>query len=382
MLKKSLTILLLAISSLAFGQSSTVEAPDYAIKANGTIGWWVKGSGRIDAASTLKIYRGSDEWFLHAHAGTQGGNVFLGPYAGNFTMGGANAWNGTASTGVGAYALISQTTGYNNSAFGSRALTSNTTGTTNNAFGAYALQDCTTCSSNVAMGYLALNKTTTSGYNTAVGHAAMQFNTTGSVNTAVGDEALWQNTTGGANTAVGTEASWVSTTASETTTVGYQSLIDLTTANYNSAFGSRALSRVTTGAVNTAVGAFAGRTATEANANVTGSNNVWIGAYSGPGTTTQLDNAIAVGHGALNTASNQAVFGNAYTTQTVLRGNVETPVLVLQNYTYATLPVSPSAGHCVWITDSNVSNFNMTITAGGGSGMGMACHNGTSWTFR
>ena len=71
-----------------------------------------------------------------------------------------------------------------------------------------------------------------------------------------------------------------------------------------------------------AVGRDAGRTAVSANANVTGSQNVWIGNNSGPGTTTQLSNAIGIGYGALNTASNQAVLGNTSITQTLLNGNV------------------------------------------------------------
>jgi hypothetical protein len=58
---------------------------------------------------------------------------------------------------------------------------------------------------------------------------------------------------------------------------------------------------------NTALGYYAGVTSTPGNANVTGSNNTFIGAYSGPGTSTQLTNAAAIGYNAVVSASNALV---------------------------------------------------------------------------
>jgi len=60
---------------------------------------------------------------------------------------------------------------------------------------------------------------------------------------------------------------------------------------------------------NTALGDLAGVTSSSANANVTGANNTFLGAWSGPGTSTQLDNAAAIGYKALVSASNALVLG-------------------------------------------------------------------------
>ena len=66
----------------------------------------------------------------------------------------------------------------------------------------------------------------------------------------------------------------------------------------------------------------AGRTSTAANTNTTGTQNTYLGADSGPGTVTQLDNTTAIGYGSRVTASNQVVIGNTSVTQTLLNGNV------------------------------------------------------------
>jgi hypothetical protein len=50
---------------------------------------------------------------------------------------------------------------------------------------------------------------------------------------------------------------------------------------------------------------------------------------------------------------------------------------------FASLPSCSSAikGQSYFITDSNVSTLNATITAGGGVNLGLAVCNGTNWTF-
>jgi len=58
------------------------------------------------------------------------------------------------------------------------------------------------------------------------------------------------------------------------------------------------------------VGYLAGVTSNEANANVTGYRNTFLGAYSGPGTSTQLSNATAIGANAVVSASNALVLGS------------------------------------------------------------------------
>jgi hypothetical protein len=153
-------------------------------------------------------------------------------------------------------------------------------------------------------------------YNTFVGSNAGNFTTTGSGNTASGWAALESNTTGSYNTASGINALESNTTGSYNAASGFNALFLNTTASYNTASGTDALylncynvSGSCGGNNNTAVGYGAGLTANEANANVTGANNTFIGYNSGPGTSTQLNNATAIGANAVVSASNSLVLG-------------------------------------------------------------------------
>src|SRR5260370_38633251 len=67
----------------------------------------------------------------------------------------------------------------------------------------------------------------------------------------------------------------------------------------------------TPGNYNLAVGRDAGYTGPPANANTTGSQNTFIGFSAGPGTSTQLTNATAIGANALVSASNSMVLGSS-----------------------------------------------------------------------
>lgn len=133
----------------------------------------------------------------------------------------------------------------------------------------------------------------------AIGGAAGSFNA-GSNIVAIGNGALGSNTTGAG--------------------AGYYNQ----GAN-NNAIGTYALVGNTTGTQNTALGGYAGADgyiypSTFSNANHTGSNNTWIGYDSGPNTTTQLSNTIALGYQAHNTASNQTTIGNSTITSLKLFG--------------------------------------------------------------
>jgi hypothetical protein len=114
----------------------------------------------------------------------------------------------------------------------------------------------------------------------AVGNAALRgsgptwVGNTGSDNVAIGDRALAANHTGTNNVAIGTTAG----------AIGY------------------------TG--NTAIG----------NSNTSGSQNTWVGDYSGPNAITQFSNTIALGYQAQVSASNQTVIGNSSITQLILFG--------------------------------------------------------------
>jgi hypothetical protein len=52
-------------------------------------------------------------------------------------------------------------------------------------------------------------------------------------------------------------------------------------------------------------------------------------------------------------------------------------------FSFSTLPScnGSNQGQIVFISDSNVSTFNATITAGGGGNLGLAVCNGANWTF-
>jgi hypothetical protein len=206
--------------------------------------------------------------FLHNYGNY---NTFLGEDAGGAVT------SGQFNTGIGYRAFYLTTTGSNNTAQGSSALYSNTSG-----------------SNNAASGFSAMYSNTTGSSNTATGAYALYSNTTADNNTAFGVNALYSNTTGTANAATGTNALFSNTTGSNNDASGYQ-----------------ALYLNTTGSNNTAVGVRSGVTATSANANTTGSNNTFIGFEAGPGTSTPLTNAAAIGANALVSTSNSMVLGDS-----------------------------------------------------------------------
>ena len=122
-------------------------------------------------------------------------------------------------TGVGAGALLVDTTG-TNTAVGAGALLTNSTGTDNDAVGAFALFSNTTGTFNNAFGHEALVLNVDGSQNNAMGDLAMFSNTSGVANTAVGDDALFSCTTGNSNVAIGDEAGSSIDDASDNVIVG------------------------------------------------------------------------------------------------------------------------------------------------------------------
>src|SRR5213593_4893492 len=74
----------------------------------------------------------------------------------------------------------------NNTRVGDQALISLTTGFDNTAFGYYALKDNSSANDNTGVGAFALQHNTTGTENTAIGRAALTDNVSGNHNTAVG----------------------------------------------------------------------------------------------------------------------------------------------------------------------------------------------------
>lgn len=261
--------------------------------------------------------------FLHAFKGdgVDGANIFLGPEAGNFSMGGSSSWFGSYNIGIGYRTLVAQTTGHYNVAIGYNALHSNTTGFDNIAIGQNALGANTSGFKNYAFGTGALSSNTSGATNVAIGQQTLKDNTTGQNNVGIGQNALYKNTTGVGNTALGIDTLSENLTGQFNVALGGLAL-NFATVSQNAAIGYRALYRATTGGENVAVGYGAGYTETPDNAVTTGVQNVFIGSEAGPGGTTQLSNAIGIGYRSHPTASNQAVFGNSNITATQFYGLV------------------------------------------------------------
>jgi len=144
--------------------------------------------------------------FIHNYfgPGTNGGNLFIGEEAGNFTMASSGqAYHTQQNVGVGFRALYSLTTGYNNLAFGTNAMKSMTSGPYNTAIGNDAMANSTGASWGTAFGTSAMSNSNGS-FNTGIGRNALNYNN-GSYNLAVGFDAGFfiadgvTNLTGGSN---------------------------------------------------------------------------------------------------------------------------------------------------------------------------------------
>jgi hypothetical protein len=151
-------------------------------------------------------------------------------------------------------ALISLTTGFDNSGLGYNALYNNTTGYFNTAIGSLALFSNTTGTDNTATGYAALFSNTIGVYNTAIGSLALISNTSGINNTATGGNALYGNITGTSNTATGAVALVYNSTGSQNTANGFSALRANMSGSQNTADGVNSLFRNTTGGGNVAIG--------------------------------------------------------------------------------------------------------------------------------
>ncbi len=123
---------------------------------------------------------------------TEGNNIFIGLYAGNFTMGSTAEYSSQASrnSAIGYGSLNKNTTGTGNSAIGYNSLAANTTGAGNSAVGTGSLCANTTGSNNTAIGSDSLHGTTGS-YNSALGDSAAYYIANGSTPRLTGDYGLY-----------------------------------------------------------------------------------------------------------------------------------------------------------------------------------------------
>jgi len=224
-------------------------------------------SGKLDING--RVYINGEQSLYNAYAlDSLIGSLFIGN--GGQSLSHTVDDEGYYNTGLGIYALYTNTTGYNNTALGSRALRYNETGSHNMAVGSYAL-----------------------------------FNTTASYNTGIGSNALYSNTNGHHNLAIGAYAM-------QSNIVGY----------YNVAIGPNALYSNTNGYSNVAIGVNAGRYITDGTtANESSNNSIYLGS-SAKSLASGDTNEIVIGSDTTGLGSNSVVLGNDSIANTILRGNV------------------------------------------------------------
>ena len=217
--------------------------------------------------------------------------------------------------------------GLTNSAFGYRALFSNnnSNSTNNSAFGYQALKDLTSGTNNNAFGSGALQKTTSGSQNIAIGTNSLNSNVLGNFNIGIGHGSLFA-------------------------TLGTGSILSPTTGgSANVAIGSGALSANTTGTFNTALGFSSGGT------NEGGYKNTVIGANTGF-SATNLNNATAIGFGAIATANNSIQLGNADVTNVNTSGTITAGAITYPNVGGATGQVLTTNGSVAsWTNNTSTS---------------------------
>lgn len=171
-------------------------------------------AGTITSASFILVQQEAEMQYLTMSTGDQ---VLRNPMG--FRFGRFNA--GVIAIGDRQTAALGGSAAVWNVAIGARALASNTTGFENTCIGTFACE-AQNGSRLVALGYSALKQNTTGIQNTGLGYKTANYVTTGSNNTAVGWSALFQATTGSSNTAVGNQALYDQFTDSYSTGVGHE----------------------------------------------------------------------------------------------------------------------------------------------------------------
>jgi len=220
-----------------------------------------------------------------------------------------------SNTATGAAALLLNGDGTQNCAYGTDALVYNGYGVSganfNNAFGAFGLFNNTDGYTNNAVGNHALFENIHGAGNTAVGDLALQNNDSsglalGNINTAVGAQALLANDDGDSNNAVGYSALENVVDGNQNNAMGTFALVNNNGAA-NTAVGDSTFMNGATGNFNTVIGWHAGSAT-----GVDGSDNIYIGATSGP--TGAENGALRIGDpGFVSGCWIAGIFGNATT---------------------------------------------------------------------
>ncbi|WNH09175.1 hypothetical protein [Thalassobellus suaedae] len=222
--------------------------------------------------------------------------------------------NGIASnTSIGVNALVSNSAGINNVAIGWQAGFS-ITGSNNVAIGSATNRNPAEGDSNVAIGNNANYQGTSGANNISLGTLAYRQGDSGSNNIALGLAALYQETTGSNNIALGNNSSRNNNGGEGNVTLGYQAGNTITTGDYNVIVGYDA--DVSSGA---------------------------------------LTNAIAIGNGAIVTASNTIQLGNTSISNVKTSGTVTAGAITIPNTdgTSGQVLATNGSGTLTWSTPSN-----------------------------
>lgn len=290
-------------------------------------------------------------------------NLFLGLEAGNVSTGNEN-------TGLGHFALNSNTIGSDNTGVGTYSLASNADGAGNTATGAWSLTFTNGVSFNSAFGYNAMGHNSSGANNSGFGAYALDGGPfqTGSDNTAAGYQSMKNNQDGSRNSALGTGSLLNNSSGLENAAIGYQALFSNTTGNYNTAAGSKAMRNGVSGNYNVAVGYVAMH-------NNIGSYNVGIG-YSALFSNSGTHNT-AVGTDALpiNSSGNfNSGFGNLALAENSI-GNYNTAL------GYQSLRQNHTSNNNVAVGYNALYGEFLDNNTGIGSFAGLGAGNGTNCTF-
>ena len=255
---------------------------------------------------------------------------------------------GTDNSGIGAYALKSNIDGSFNTGIGSSSMSNNVSGNHNTAVGWSSLGKNLSGENNTAIGGLALFNNTIGNSNTATGKGALAGNTTGYDNIATGYLAMHMNTTGYWNTAVGTASLKNNKTGLRNTAVGWQSLFNNVGIN-NTAIGTDALYLHTTGEGNTVLGNKALDT------NTTGQYNTAVGSNADV-SLSGLENATAIGHYAIVSASNTIQLGNDRVIEVKTAGKLTAGAVTFPNVHGSNGQIlgTTGSGELVWIDTNEI----------------------------
>jgi hypothetical protein len=218
---------------------------------------------------------------------------------------------------------------------------------------------------------------TTGAYNTAVGAAAGAGFTTANYNTLLGCATGQAISSGYQNSAFGAYAGTAISTGYGNTCFGFNTGSSITTGTANTVIGLSAGATLVSNSGCTIIGSGAGPS-------VTGGNNVLIGFGAGGATLTSGTNNTFIGTSIApaSNVSNTLILGAGGNAIVVGDSTTVRPQypLKLPSYTVATLPSASTAGAGTqaWVSDATSPTRGQTLS-GGGSTPCMAVSNGTNW---